>query len=132
MQSQLVGYRWRVTKTKTASLGKVNDGFQSQGRCRKHVNTKHIWFFYFDGKPNSKEITDSLNVASNFPIESTIQDQTRETTKHAVKLLPSFSLSCDIGEVFTKWLTGRKIVQPSRLLQDALSFLDFAVKTRKS
>ena len=47
-----------------------------------------------------------LKLASNFPIESTIQDQTRETIKHAVKLLPSFSLSCDIGEVFTKWLTG--------------------------
>ena len=83
-----------------------HDGFQSQRGCRKHVNIKHSWFFYFDEKPNSKEITDSLKVASNFLIESTIQDQTRETTKHAVKLLPSFSLSYDIGEVFTKWLTG--------------------------
>ena len=83
-----------------------HDGFQSQRGCRKHVNTKHSWFFYFDEKPNSKEITDSLNVASSFPIESTVQDQSRETTKHALKLLPSFSLSCDIGEVFTKWLTG--------------------------
>ena len=83
-----------------------HDGFQSQRGCRKHVNTKHSWFFYFDEKPNSKEITDSLNVATSFPIESTIQDQSRETTKHALKLLPSFSLSCDIGEVFTKWLTG--------------------------
>ena len=83
-----------------------HDGFQSQRGYRKHVNTKHSWFFYFDEKPNSKEITDSLNVATSFPIESTIQDQSRETTKHALKLLPSFSLSCDIGEVFTKWLTG--------------------------
>ena len=68
-----------------------HDGFQSQRGCRKHVNTKHRWFFYFDEKPDSKEI--------DFPMENTIQDQ---TTKHAVKLLPSFSLSCDIGEVFTK------------------------------
>ena len=83
-----------------------HDGFQSQRGCRKHVNTKHSWFFHFDEKPNSKEIADSLNVASNFPIESTSQGQTSETTKHAGKLLPSFSLSCDIGEVFTKWLTG--------------------------
>ena len=36
----------------------------------------------------------------------TIQDQSSETTKQAGKLLSSFSLSCDIGEVFTKWLTG--------------------------
>ena len=83
-----------------------HDGFQSQRGCRKHVNTKHSWFFYFDEKPNSKEITDSLKLASNVPIESTIQDRTRETTKHAVKLLPSFLLSSDIGKVFTKWLTG--------------------------
>ena len=83
-----------------------HDGFQSQRGCRKHVNTKHSWFFYFDEKPNSKEITDSLKVASNFSLEGITQDQTSKTTKHAVKLLPSFSLSCDIGEVFTKWLTG--------------------------
>ena len=83
-----------------------HDGFQSQRGCRKHINTKHSGFFYFDEKPNSEEIADSLKVASNFSIEGTIQDQTSKTTKHAVKLLPSFSLSCDIGEVFMKWLTG--------------------------
>ena len=83
-----------------------HDGFQSQRGCRKHVNTKHSWFFYFDDKPNSKVITDSLKVASNFSIEGTIQDQTSKTTKNGVKLLPSFSSSSNIGEVFTKWLTG--------------------------
>ena len=46
-----------------------HDGFQSQRGCRKHVNNKHRWFFYFDEKPNSKEITDSLKLASNFPKE---------------------------------------------------------------
>ena len=75
-----------------------HDGFQSQRGCRKHVNTKHSWFFYFDEKPDSKGIA--------FAMENTIQDQTSETTKHAGKLLPSFSSSCDIGKVFTKWLTG--------------------------
>ena len=53
-----------------------------------------------------KEITYSLKLARNVPMVNTIQGQTSDTTKHAVKLLPSFSLSCDIGEVFTKWLTG--------------------------
>ena len=37
-----------------------------------------------------------------FPMVKPIQDQTTESTKHAIKLLPSFSLSCDIAEVFTK------------------------------
>ena len=82
------------------------DGFQSQRGCRKHVNNKHSWFFYFDEKPNSPEITDSLKLARNISMVNTIQDQTSETTKPAVKLLLSFSLSCDIGEVFRKWLTG--------------------------
>ena len=79
-----------------------HDGFQSQRGCRKHVYNKHSWFFYFDEKPTSKEITDSRNV----PMVKPIQDQTTESAKHAVKLLPSFSLSCDIAELFTKWLTG--------------------------
>ena len=83
-----------------------HDGFHSQRGCRKHVNNKHSWFFYFDEKPNLSEITDSLKLARNVSMMNTVQDQTSETTKHAVKLLPSFSLSCDIGEVFTKWLTG--------------------------
>ena len=83
-----------------------HDGFHSQRGCRKHVNNKHSWFFYFDEKPNSTGITDSLKVARNVSMVNTIQDQTSETTKYAVKLLPQFSLSCDIGEVFTKWLTG--------------------------
>ena len=99
-----------------------HDGFQSQRGCRKHVNTKHSWFFYFDEKPNSKEI--------DFPMKNTIQDQTSETTKHAVKLLPSFSSSCDIGEVFTKWLTGsgggcKKDRTAQQIVTRCLKFLRF-------
>ena len=115
VQSQLVGYRWSVNKTNRLPLGKrwnwqlallpkirVWPCWVSKSKSW----VEHSWFFYFDEKPNSKEITHLLKLASNFPIESTIQDRTRETTKHALNLLPSFSLSCDIGEVFTKWLTG--------------------------
>ena len=80
-----------------------HDGFQSQRGCRKQVNTKHSWFFYFDEKPSSN---DSLKVAGNVPARNTDEDKTTEIAKHAVKLIPSFSLSCDIDEVFTKWLTG--------------------------
>ena len=97
------------------------DGFQSQSGCRKHVNTKHSWF-YSDEKPNSKEI--------DFPMENKIQDQTSEITKHAVKLLPSFSSLCDIGEVFTKWLTGsgggcKKDRTAQRIVTRCLKFLGF-------
>ena len=99
-----------------------HDGFQSQRGCRKHVNTKHSWFFYFDEKPDSKGI--------DFAMENTIQDQTSETTKHAVKVLPSFSSSCDIGEVFTKWLTGsgggcKKDRTAQQIVTRCLKFLRF-------
>ena len=72
----------------------------------ENMSITSSWFFYFDEKPNLTEITDSLKLARNVSIMNTIQGQTSETTKHAVKLLLSFSLSCDIGKVFTKWLTG--------------------------
>ena len=104
--------RLQLEKDKTDSLYHCpiqefdHNRFQSQRGCRKHVNTKRSWFVYFDEKPNSQEITDSQKVARNVPMLDTIQDQTSETTKHARKLLPSFSLSCDIGEVFKKLLTG--------------------------
>ena len=99
-----------------------HDGFQSQRGCRKHVNTKHSWFFYFDEKPDSKEI--------DFAMENTIQDRTSETTKRAAKLLPSFSSSCDIGEVFTKWLTGsgggcKKDRTAQQIVTRCLKFLRF-------
>ena len=103
-----------------------HDGFQSQKGCRKHVYNKHSWFFYFDEKPSSKEITDSRNV----PMVKPIQDQTTESPKHAVKLLPSFSLSCDIAEVFTKWLTGsgggyKKDRAAQQIVTRCLKFLRF-------
>ena len=56
--------------------------------------------------PIRKEVSQFRTVSRNVPMVKPIQDQTTETTKHAIKLLPSFSLSCDIAEVFTKWLTG--------------------------
>ena len=61
---------------------------------------------------------------------NTIQDQTSDTTKHAVKLLPSFSLSCDIGEVFTKWLTGsggdcKKDREAQQIVARCFKFLRF-------
>jgi len=100
------GFTWKRMKATACIHCPIqecdNDGFQSQRGCRKHVNIKHSWFFYFVEKPNLKEITDSLKVARNVSMVNTIQDQTTDTTKHAIKLLPSFSLSCDIGEVFKK------------------------------
>ncbi len=81
-----------------------------------------VGFSILTKKPNSKGI--------DFAMENTIQHQTSETTKHAVKLLPSFSSSCDIGEVFTKWLTGsgggcKKDRTAQQIVTRCLKFLRF-------
>ena len=80
-----------------------HNGFQSQRGCRKHVNTKHSWFFYFDEKPNSQEITDSLKVDRDVPMVDTIQDQSSETTKQAGKLNDFRKLHGTSEAVFRKF-----------------------------
>ena len=63
-----------------------HDGFKSQCGCRKHVNTKHSWFFFFDEKPdvsNTKKLADDVSSS--------------EITKQTARVLPSFSVSCQIG-----------------------------------
>ena len=113
-------FTWKMMKPTvciTVQYKCDRDEFQSQRGCRKHVNTEHSWFFYFAEKPNSKEITDLLKLASNFPIESTIQERTRETTKLAVKLLPSF-LTWEIFIIFQVVVVARiHSITPSRTVR---------------
>ena len=45
-----------------------HEGFQSQRGCRKHVNNKHSWFFYFDEKPSVdlKLVSSSSQIGKQF------------------------------------------------------------------
>ena len=84
-----------------------HDGFQSQRGCRKHVNTKHSWFFYFDEKPaDSKLATNSSEMPKKSSTSGTDGDISHASTRHGARLIPSFSPSGQIGEEFTNWLTG--------------------------
>ena len=92
--------------------GFEHDGFPSQRGCRKHVAIKHSWLFYFDEKPDSKQMTESLKIGRN-------ADETGNTMKHGINLPPSFPLSCDIGEIFVDGClevlaVARKIVHLNR------------------
>ena len=79
-----------------------HDGFQSQRGCRKHVNTKHSWFFYFNEKPaDSKLGTNSSEMPKKSSTSVTDGDTSYASTKHGARLIPSFSLSGQIGEEFT-------------------------------
>ena len=55
------------------------DGFKSQRGCRKHVNTKHSWFFFFDEKP---DISSTKELAND--------DTSSKITKQPARVLPSF------------------------------------------
>ena len=85
-----------------------HEGFQSQRGCRKHVNSKYSWFFYFDGKLELKHHHQSAQVSrTNLTVTTTNECASPETTRiHAVKLFPSFSVSGKMGQDFANWLTG--------------------------
>ena len=85
-----------------------HEGFQSQRGCRKHLNSKHSWFFYFDGKPELKHHNQSAQVSrTNLTVTTTNDCASTETTRiHAVKLFPSFSVCGKMGQDFANWLTG--------------------------
>ena len=85
-----------------------HDGFQSQRGCRKHVNTKHSWFFYFDEKPtdSAKLATNSSEIPKKSSTSDTDGDISHASTNPGARLIPSFSPSGQIGDEFTNWLTG--------------------------
>ena len=85
-----------------------HNGFKSQRGCRKHVNSKHSWFFIFDEKPELKHHQELLQVfPTNLPVTNTIDCTSTETTRHApLKFFPSFSVSGKLGQDFTNWLIG--------------------------
>ena len=100
-----------------------HDGFQSQRGCRKHVNIKHSWFFYFDEKPD-------LGGLAACAKQSASDVKSSEITMQTVRVLPSFSVSSRIGELFTKWLTGsgggcKKDHSAQQIVKRCFKFLKF-------
>ena len=84
-----------------------HEGFQSQRGCRKHVNNKHSWFFHFDEKPvDFQQVTSSSDVPENISLATLEDDAPRATLKQGARSIPSFSVSSQFGDAFTRWLTG--------------------------
>ena len=110
-----------------------HDGFKSQRGCRKHVNSKHSWFFYFDEKPELKHHQESFQVfTTNSPVLVAFSNDcaSTESTKHAPKLFLSFSVSGKIGQDFTNWLTGsgggyKKDRTATQIAKRSFKFLKF-------
>ena len=114
-----------------------HDGFQSQRGCRKHVNTKHSWFFYFDEKPtDSKLATNSSEIPKKSSTSGTDGDISQASTKQGARLIPSFSPSGQIGEEFTNWLTGsgggyKKDRPAQQIVNRCFKFLKFCFEEEK-
>ena len=94
--------------------GCEHTGFSSQRGCRKHVKTKHGWFYYFDEKPN---VCDS----------SVAIDEMKEKP---CKMLASCSTDNDFARSFSQWLQssyegGKSQKQSDISVTRALKFLKF-------
>ena len=109
-----------------------HEGFQRQRGCRKHVNNKHSWFFYFDEKPRvDLKVGQILKVATKLCALSTVVDDVSSTrSKPVARSMPSFSSSGQIGEQFTTWLAGsgsgyKKDRPAQQIVNICLKFLKF-------
>ena len=111
-----------------------HEGFQSQRGCRKHVNNKHSWFFYFDEKPrvDLKLAENSSKVPTKSCTSSTVVDDVSSSTrsKPGARSMPSFSTSSQIGEQFATWLSGsgggyKKERPAQQIVNRCLKFLKF-------
>ena len=109
-----------------------HEGFQSQRGCRKHVNNKHCWFFYFDEKPVDFQlvVTSSSGVPKNILQTTSGDDASRAISTQGARIISSFSASSQFGDSFTKWLTGsggcyKKDCPAQQIVNRCLKFLKF-------
>lgn len=92
----------------------LHTGYKSDRGLRKHINTMHPWFFYFDEQPpiNRSEVA----------LKDTVQ---RKSSTHNV---PAFSLIDGMGKEFLDWLKtpcggGKSKKQAVQIRRRAMKFL---------
>ena len=105
-----------------------HEGFQSQRGCRKHVSTKHSWFFYFDEKPDRSSFKDTLLQVPVTKLPITTTDDC--TSSQTARAFPAFSISGQIGQGFIQWLTGsgggcKKERAAQQIVRRSFKFLKF-------
>ena len=73
-----------------------SEPYRSKRGCRKHVYTKHGWYYYFDTKPDVREVFPKINTRMN----KEIQREKRANTSN----MPMFSKESRIAISFRTWL----------------------------
>ena len=93
--------------------------FKTQRGCRKHVTTKHGWYYYFESRPNMDEV---LSERQKLSIQ-------RTNRSHTVSM-PSFSKEISLYKELLRWLTSaiggcKKINQAEQICAKIVKFLKF-------
>ena len=94
----------------------LHRGFYSSRGSRKHIDTKHLWYYYFDSEP----------VITREDVESKMLE--RKASKKRQKLM--LSLTEGVGSRFIKWLkgslgAGKKEREATTIAKRALRFLEY-------
>ena len=97
------------------------NGYKSQRGCRKHVFTRHGWFYYFDEKPSMEVVFPGLHL-NNSSYTLTKRSRTSE--------IPMFSKDCLAAKNMTSWLKsagggGKNIKQANEIITRILKFAKF-------
>ena len=90
-------------------------GFASKKGCRKHVKTKHGWYYYFDEKPTVCSSPCAIDESN---------------ANKASKTVPCCSTDNDFARSFSKWLQsscggGKSRKQSDISVTRALKFIKF-------
>ena len=102
-----------------------NRTFFSKRGCRKHVDTKHRWYFYFDEKPSERLIEKGIKQQQSTSGASKFGDGLKkraDTTKR-----PYYSISTGIGKRYIDWLCavcGGGMLE-SQAAQDGIRVMKF-------
>ena len=98
-----------------------SEPYRSKRGCRKHVFTKHGWYYYFEEKPD---------IAKVFPEFSTRTNNYQLPKRVKTSNMPMFLKTCVVGVNFKKWLQspgggGKGESQADQLLCKVLKYLKY-------
>ena len=93
-------------------------GFKSERGVRKHINSKHEWFFYFDSQPEVKR--------------EEAQNQQPEKRKASTHKQLAFSIDNGCGFDFVQWLQtpcggGKKLKEAKQAAKRGMKFLMYSM-----
>ena len=93
----------------------MHTGFRSSRGLRKHIDTNHAWYYYFDTKPTVNR-------------DQLAQDPSKVRAKCLTRNVPSFSVTEGIGADFHKWLQaplggGKNAREATQIAKRGMKFL---------